>query len=246
MNATQAVLLACLTVAAGAASAHAQASFPLRKPGAFFQDCDFPGASPDICRVKQPLTSELVEQRLQGKTLAWWRNQDLFTVAAKNAGTDVRLSGAINAPMAQLQGTYLWVLTMKIPRLDQAVIDMIVTPSGPRTSDAPEWRGAAAEPAPVLINRLRGKLITETLQSKHLGEPRKLTIYRPEHFDPSATYPVAYFADGSGVGLFAHLIEPAIREGRVRPIVMVGSTPAMMTNARGSILGDGGDPSRIF
>lgn len=222
MTARQAVLLAILTFAAGAVPAHAQASFPPLKPGAFFQDCDAPGASPDICRVKQPLTSELVEQRLQGKTLAWWRHEDLFTVVARNTGNDVRLSGAINAPLAQLQGTDLWVLTMKIPRLDQAVIDMIVTPSGPRTGDMPEWRGVAAEPAPLLINTLRGKLITETLESKHLGEPRRLTIYLPEHFDPSATYPVAYFADGRGVGLFAHLIEPAIREGRVRPIVMVG------------------------
>ncbi len=57
------------------------------------------------------------------------------------------------------------------------------------------------------------------LESKALGEKRKIKIYLPPGHDRAKSYPVIYAADGM---TNAEILEPLILAGKVRPIVVVG------------------------
>ena len=66
-----------------------------------------------------------------------------------------------------------------------------------------------------------------TLDSKVLGEERRINIYVPPDYDDSidARYPILYMPDGGTREDFPHLthtVDTAIRAGHIRPIVVVG------------------------
>jgi predicted alpha/beta superfamily hydrolase len=80
---------------------------------------------------------------------------------------------------------------------------------------------AAPAPDPVLPHQ------TLTIDSRVLGETRRINVYTPPGYDDAADarYPVLYMPDG-GVGEdFPHVtsdIDTAIRAGEMRPLIVVG------------------------
>ena len=80
---------------------------------------------------------------------------------------------------------------------------------------------AAAVADPVLPHQ------TWTLDSRVLGENRRINVYTPPGYDetPGARYPVLYMPDGGLEEDFPHVtvdIDAAIRAGEMRPVIVVG------------------------
>ena len=103
---------------------------------------------------------------------------------------------------------------------------LMVLGSGCRPVPAPAPPPVAAPQAapaadPVLPHQ------TLILQSKVLGEARRINIYTPPGYDDaiSVRYPVVYMPDGGVEEDFPHVtndIDAAIRAGEMRPVVVVG------------------------
>jgi predicted alpha/beta superfamily hydrolase len=96
------------------------------------------------------------------------------------------------------------------------------TPAQPVSTSSPvAATRAAPAPDPVLPHR------TWTIDSKVLGETRRINVYTPPGYDDTAgaRYPVLFMPDG-GVGEdFPHVtsdIDSAIRAGEMRPVIVVG------------------------
>ena len=80
---------------------------------------------------------------------------------------------------------------------------------------------AAPAPDPVLPHQ------TFTLDSRVLGETRRINLYTPPGYEESADarYPVLYMPDGGVEEDFPHVtndIDAAIRAGAMRPVIVVG------------------------
>jgi hypothetical protein len=215
-------MLATATIAAASATgAHAQTTFPDLPSGSLVQDCGAAGASSDICRLREAVPAATLATQLGDARAAVWREGDRLLVAVRTGSAEPMLAGSILAPLAKVEGADLATLVVRIPRLDEALIDVfLVGGEGPVSPQV--YRGPKAPPAQTPIPELRGRLVEESIDSKALGAPRGLTVYLPPGFDQARTYPVAYLADGRSVAFYARLIETAILDGRVRPVVLVG------------------------
>jgi hypothetical protein len=84
---------------------------------------------------------------------------------------------------------------------------------------------AAAQPAPAPDPVLPHQ--TLTIDSKVLGEPRRINLYTPPGYDAAADtrYLVLYMPDGGVEEDFPHVtsdIDAAIRAGEMQPVIVVG------------------------
>jgi hypothetical protein len=96
----------------------------------------------------------------------------------------------------------------------------------PSAKPAPPSPVASAEPAapppePVLPHQ------TFTVDSKFLGETRRITVYTPPGYESAGDtrYPFLYMPDGGVEEDFPHVttdIDAAIRAGEMRPVVVIG------------------------
>jgi len=105
----------------------------------------------------------------------------------------------------------------------------------------------AAEPAPSAQAAAATPLVigeTFTIESKALGETRRINVYRPQPWglDPKAALPVLYMADG-GIGEdFLHvagLVQVLSGNGSMRPFLLVGIEN---TERRRDMTGPSSDP----
>lgn len=81
--------------------------------------------------------------------------------------------------------------------------------------------GAAEAPAPLVIGD------TFTIESKVLGETRRINVYRPPGYDesPDQRVPVLYMPDGGMGEDFLHvagLVQISVINGTMRPFLLVG------------------------
>src|SRR5262249_20910449 len=88
-------------------------------------------------------------------------------------------------------------------------------------SQRPMSAPAAAAPSRSIEHQ------TFTLESKVLGETRRINVYTPPgHGDASGvTYPLLYMPDGGDAEDFPHVIatvDAAVRAGEMQPLVVVG------------------------
>jgi len=127
-------------------------------------------------------------------------------------------------PLEPLGKSGLVGVTVRVPRLDEALIDV----SLPRRSGASPpaiVRGPLApHPAPE-AKPLRGTISVVDLDSAALGERRSLFIYVPPDIAPGTRLPVIYMADAVTHG-YAPILEAAISAGRARPAIIVGISSA--------------------
>jgi hypothetical protein len=98
---------------------------------------------------------------------------------------------------------------------------------------APAAAAPAATPVPVPNTRTAAGSDpvlphqTWTMDSKVLGETRRINVYTPQGYDDAADarYPVLYMPDGGVEEDFPHVtadIDTAIRAGEMRPVIVVG------------------------
>ncbi|MCA1579944.1 MAG: alpha/beta hydrolase [Acidobacteria bacterium] len=95
-------------------------------------------------------------------------------------------------------------------------------PVVPPASAPPPVAAAASAPGPERVLPHE----TLTIDSKALGETRRIHIYRPPGYEDGVPrYPVLYMPDGGVDEDFPHVtndIDTAIRAGEMRPVVVVG------------------------
>jgi enterochelin esterase-like enzyme len=156
-----------------------------------------------------------------------WAEGDELTFVYQGEADEVQVCCGIQRPMQQVQDTDLWVLTVRVRNLPQAVISygFMAVRNGQligNTANFVVWRGAQAPPPVQRASLLRGQIKQYTLHSGALGEQRELTVYLPP--DHTSTHPsaVIYTADGQSVPEFAAVLEPLITDGRLPSILLVG------------------------
>jgi enterochelin esterase-like enzyme len=177
--------------------------------------------------VWRPRDPAALRTRLGQAPLAAWAEDDILHVLWQGHADEVHLGGGVQPRLWPAEGANdLWEASLRIRRLDEAVITIMVvprlatdTPLG-RVSDTLTWRGPRAHAALPVAEPLLGTVEEHTVESTALGAPRRVTIYQP----PGAAGPLpgCVLADGQSARGFAQVLEPAILAGTVPPVVLVG------------------------
>jgi enterochelin esterase-like enzyme len=205
------------------------------------------GGLPDgqeVLRVWCPRDAAALRERLGDSRYVLWAEDDILHVLWRGTAEQVVLSGGVQVPMWPVEDTVspgtteppgtgdgLWEASLRVRRLDEAVITVLVIglgaadlPFGRPVTDIMTWRGprAPAEHADA-DGPLAGEVRSHTIDSAPLRGPREVTVYVP----PGAAgapgpLPGCVLADGQSVTGFARVLEPAIASGAAPPVVLVG------------------------
>lgn len=175
----------------------------------------------NICKVPFPEDAVKVGKRLGGNDEFWWREGSRFNLVARRKAEDVTLCCAIQAPLTRLPQTDLWVLSVDIQRLDEAVLDIVIFDGGDQPSLG-EWRGPKAPADPITAQVSSGKVETVEVESARLGIKRRISVYQPAGYVQGRVYPVIYMADGEGVEAYAPSLDSAVAAGDIPPVVVIG------------------------
>jgi enterochelin esterase-like enzyme len=188
------------------------------------------------CRLPtHELNAAEIERRLAGERFAFDVSADEVTVFARQEARDqsvrsplepvqsqcARSNGAINACLEQREGSPYWAARYRMAYVNEALLTFYVF--GESSVRLLQWRGPDAPSQATSKAELAGTLIDTELRSESLGETRRLTVYLPDGHDVNETYPAVFFADGNVLDIVARWVEPLIDEGRLPPIVLVGS-----------------------
>lgn len=188
----------------------------------------------DMVRVWQPRDPAELRTRLSEPPLAVWAEGDVLHVLWQGQADEVTLYGGVQPRLWPVEGTDdLWEVSLRIRRLDEAVISMVAAhrladgdwPT--RIRDTRVWRGPRAPAAAPAAEPLRGTVEDRTLPSTALGTPRQVTVYRPPGLTRSV--PGCVLADGEATRSFAPVLESAILVGAVPPVLLVGVHNAAST-----------------
>jgi enterochelin esterase-like enzyme len=181
----------------------------------------------DMVRVWWPRDPATLSARLGQGRLAAWAEGDVLHVLWQGQADQVQLAAGVQPRLWPVQGAEdLWEASLRIRRLDEAVISIAVLPSGAgeqpsgRAAGRLVWRGPQAPAARPAAPSPVGTIQEHTLTGSALRAPRRLTVYRPPaHQGP---LPGCVLADGGSVRSFAEVLEPAILAGAVPPVLLVG------------------------
>lgn len=170
--------------------------------------------------------AELLDRKAKEGAPIWAEGNEL-TFVYQGQADEVEVCCGIQQPMQQVQDTDLWVLTVRVQDLPQAVISygFLATRNGQpvdNTANGAVWRGAQAPPPIQRASSLRGQIKHSTLNSAALGEQRELTVYLPPDYASAPPIGVIYMADGQSVPDFAAVLEPLIADGRLPSLLLVG------------------------
>ena len=178
-------------------------------------------------RVWLPREAAELSARLGEARQVLWAEDDVLHVLWRGEAEQVLLSGGVQVPLWPVDGAEgLWEASLRVRRLDEAVITVMVTglgaadlPFGRPIPDMMTWRGPRA-PALPAEGPLAGEVRTHTLEGAALRGPREVTVYLPPAAD--GPLPGCLLADGQSVSGFARVLEPAIAAGTAPPVLLVG------------------------
>jgi enterochelin esterase-like enzyme len=190
------------------------------------------GGLPDgqeMARVWFPRDIAALEARLAGRPLAAWAEGDVLHVLWRGEADRAGLAGGVQVPLWPADGAAgLWEASVRVRRLDQAVISLTVTAAGAgdtlfgsMAAGPLVFRGARA-PGPAPDGPAAGELHGHVLESGVLGGPRAVTVYLPPGAGSGGPLPGCVLADGQSVPAFAPRLEAAIAAGTTPPAVLVG------------------------
>ncbi|MBE9508986.1 MAG: hypothetical protein IMY86_13170 [Chloroflexi bacterium] len=185
---------------------------------------------PGVQTVERSWTADELLARSATEGAPVWADDDELTFFYQGEADEVRICCGIQSPMRRIEGTDLWVLTVRVRDLSQAVIGYAFMPYQDGHPVASEdfmdrmqvWRGPEAPPALQRAETLRGQIKEHVIDSESLGEPRGLTVYLPPGHDPTRRLPVVYAADGESVSWLATVLDPLIADGSVPAVIVVG------------------------
>lgn len=126
----------------------------------------------DVVRVWWPRDPATLRARLRDAPLAVWAEADILQVLWRGQADELELVAGVQPRMWPVEGTDdLWEASLRIRRLDQAVISITVWPSraddelAGQASDTLVWRGPRAPAAPPAAGALTGAVEEHTLHS---------------------------------------------------------------------------------
>ena len=179
-----------------------------------------------------------IRRQLAAGTAAW-REGDAIIFAHEGKADAVDLTGTLEYPMSRVRGTDLWVVKLRIPDLDRAMVSYAISPldgtAGSPLHGAMEmWRGPAAPPEALKAVRLQGRVVTDVIDSRMLGHARTVHAYLP----PGAADPegVVYLGDGAAVERLAPYVDTLVATGALPRVMLVGLASAVTGP---------GDPARM-
>ena len=227
-----------LVAAVLAASACAQAPAPALGPAAAGDSIEYATLDPSrgledcapatetLCRVRRPWTAAELRARLDGGESAFGDGEQL-TFAYRGQAEGVQLGGGIQGPLSRLAGTDLWVLTVRVPRLDEAMVSYFFIPVTPGTRPrghftAQHWRGPRAQAFADTAAALQGRMVRDSIHSRHLGQWRGLTVYAPPARAGEPLAGVVFLGDGGAADALGRVIDPLIAAGRLPRVLLVG------------------------
>jgi enterochelin esterase-like enzyme len=182
----------------------------------------------DMVRVWCPRDPASLRVRLGEGPLAVWAEDDILHVLWQGQADEVQLVAGLQPRLWPVRSARdLWEASLRIRRLDEAVITITVVSraagghelAGPASATL-TWRGPRAPVDPPAAHALAGQVEEHILDSPALGASRMVTVYRPSGH--AGRLPGCVLADGGAARGFAHTLEPAILAGVVPPVLLVG------------------------
>ncbi|MET1112612.1 MAG: alpha/beta hydrolase-fold protein [Allosphingosinicella sp.] len=187
------------------------------------EQCEAVDPKADLpCVVAQAFSPVTVTALMRDRDRVWWTNGDRLTVLGRlNERGEARLCCAIQAPLKRIGDTQLGAITLRIPRMDQAMLDVVLL-SGPVFEPPEPLRGIDAPPAPAVSEVPQARLFSRSVSSTALNGEREVTIYLPTGIGEGRRVPVIYLADGESARGYAGIFEAALAKGEVEPAMIVG------------------------
>jgi enterochelin esterase-like enzyme len=201
-----------------------------------------PGALPRgqrWCRVwTEPDPAEL-RARMSAEGARAWADGDILTFVTESV-VPVAVTPVFQIPSWDA-GDGLQVLSVRVERLDEAVItytfmalDGTQSLDLRRGSHDGRFRGPAAPPELPSNDPLVGSTFDHAVESAALGEPRRVTVYRPPGHSTGEPIPVVYATDGNMFAPYARRLDAAIERGRCPRVVAVAAHAAPADQIRGN------------
>lgn len=193
-----------------------------------------------FCRVwTDPDPAELRE-RIAAEGASAWADGDVVTFVSESP-TPVAVTPVF--PIASWDaGDGLQVLSLRVDRLDEAVITYTFTPldGGPgmnmrRGSHDGRFRGVNAPEELPSNDPLLGTTFEHAVESEALGEPRTVTVYRPPGHQAGDDVPVIYSTDGNMIAPYLRRLDAAIQSAHCPPVVIVAAHSAAMNQIEGNV-----------
>ena len=184
-----------------------------------------------FCRVWTEPTAAELRARMAAEGARAWADDDIITFVTESADP------VVVTPVFPIQswdaGDGLQVLSLRVERLDEAVITYTFTPidGSPsmrfgRGSHDGRFHGTNAPPELASNDPLIGTTFDHALESEALGEARRITVYRPPGHTAGSDTPVIYTTDGNMFAPYARRLDAAIEAGLCPPVVIVAAHSA--------------------
>jgi len=175
-------------------------------------------------RVWSEPTAAEIHQRLRAEQANAWADGDVLTFAVL-ASQSVTVTPVFGLATWRVNDE-LQVLQVAVDRLQEAVITYQFRSSGRHDG---RFRGSRAPEEMPSNNPLSGTLVEDYVESTHLGEPRRVTVYQPPGYSRHGTIPVIFATDGNMFAPFARRLDAAIVAGICPPVLVVAAHSAQAT-----------------
>jgi enterochelin esterase-like enzyme len=173
------------------------------------------------CTLPMRVSPRAAKALLGNRDWVWWVAGDVLTVVAPRREDSLgTLCCAIQLPVEPIPGTDLVGITVRVPRIDEALLDVAVLSAG-LNREPDEVRGLKAPPAPARAVPLRGSMTFHEIESEALGGRRNIAVYVPPDVPEGTRLSVIYIGDYA-THSYAPLLEAAVAAGRSRPAIIVG------------------------
>lgn len=182
----------------------------------------YPPCAPDIviaCEVPTRFSAPALQALLTHRQEAWWVAGDTFNVVARRS-RGAHLCCALQLPLRPI-GDDLHAVSVRIPEIETAILDVLVLPASQPVRPPAELRGRLAPAAPAGAAGPRRSWQTHEIRSVHLGQSRPIYVSLPEGVESLSGVPVIYLADGRSDS-FAGIAHALAGEGKASPVIIVG------------------------
>jgi len=202
-----------------------------------------PGWLPDgqrFCRVWTDPSPADIRARMTSEGATAWADGDVLTFVAES--TEPVTVNPVFPIVTWGVGEDLQVLSVRVERLDEAVITYTFTPahggasmSHGRGSHDGRFRGKNA-PAELGSNDpLVGTSSDPLVESTVLDAPRRVSVYSPAGHHAGDDTPVLYATDGNMLAPYVRRLDAAIQAGLCPPVVVVASHSAPFDPVLGNL-----------
>ncbi len=154
---------------------------------------------------------------------------ELLTIFVESDSDDIILLGGIGAGLKRIPNTKYLASQSKMMSWEETFFTYAFAKKGEPSSKAETYYGPRAPKKPERVTVLKGKFVKTSIESKFLGEPRKLYVYLPPSGSKGAK--TVYLADGD-CHSYAEVLEPLMLSKRIQPLVLVGMASGTYKGAK--------------